>query len=99
MITQALKVKMILAATGLSARQASRLLGVSEGSVRAWALGARAVPYGALERLSDYYAFMRRWADEHSQPIDDLTTDEELLQQGFYSVASYRIAAAMIVFK
>ena len=91
-----LKIKILLAATGLSSRQAGNLLGVSPDSVKSWLTGRRNAPDSAVDALCDYYEQMLRWADEKSWPVPDVATDDEAMKEGFYSVASYRIAASKV---
>ena len=91
-----LKIKILLAATGLSSRQAGNLLGVSPESVQSWAVGRRNAPDSAVDALCEYYDFMIRWANAQSWPVPDMTTDDEAMREGFYSVCSYRIAASKV---
>lgn len=93
-----LKLKSLLAATGLSSRQAGNLLGVSADSVKSWLTGRRSIPSSAIDGLCEYYEFMNRWAEGRSWPAPDITTDEEALREGFHSVASYRIATSKVFF-
>lgn len=93
-----LKIKILLAATGLSSRQAGNLLGVSVDSVKSWLTGRRNAPASAIDGLYEYYEFMIRWADGRSWPVPDIETDDEAIREGFYSVASYRIAASKVFF-
>lgn len=94
-----MKIKILLAATGLSSRHAGKLLGVSAESVTSWAIGRRTVPASAIDELCEYYEFMIRWAIEQSWPVPDITTDEDAMRNGFYSVTSYRIAASKVFFE
>lgn len=94
-----MKIKILLAATGLSYRQAGNMLGVSTVSVKSWLSGRRNVPPLVIDRLYEYYDFMMRWADEQIWPVPDIETDEDALRNGFYSVASYRIAASKVFFE
>ena len=91
-----LKIKILLAATGLSSRQAGNLLGAPANSVKSWAIGRRKAPDSAVDALCDYYEQMMRWADAQSWPVPDVATDDEAMKLGFYSVASYRIAASKV---
>ena len=93
---KSVKLKILMAATGLCARQAAALLNVSEPTVRAWCYGQRKVPDDAIEGLHEYYENMMEWASQHSWPVPDVTTEEEARSQGFHSVSSYRIAAGKV---
>lgn len=94
----AVKLKFLLAATGLSSKQAGELLGFSAMSVRFWCMGTRTVPPGVIDTLCEYHDRMRDWATEQTWPVPDVETDEEARQLGFLGVGSYRIAAAMVFF-
>lgn len=91
-----LKIKILLAATGLSSRQAGNFLGVPADSVKSWSMGRRNAPDSAIDALCQYYDFMIRWANAQSWPVPDISTDDEAIREGFYSVFSYRIAASKV---
>lgn len=94
----AVKLKFLLAATGLSSKQAGELLGFSAMSVRFWCMGTRTVPPGVIDALCEYYDRMRDWAVAQRWPVRDVETDEEAREHGFLGVNSYRIAASMVFF-
>lgn len=93
---ESVKIKFLLAATGLSSRQAGELLGFSQITVKLWCSGDRVVPSGVIDSLRDYYDRMRDWAAEQSWPVPDVATDSEARKHGFMGVSSYRIAASMV---
>lgn len=92
------KIKYLLAATGLSLRQAGELLGYRPISVRSWCSGVRTPPPGVIDTLCKYHDRMRDWAAAQRWPVRDVDTDEEAREHGFLGVNSYRIAASMVFF-
>ncbi|MCL1512074.1 XRE family transcriptional regulator [Parasaccharibacter sp. TMW 2.1884] len=92
------KIKFLLAATGLSLRQAGELLRFSTVAVKSWCAGIRTVPPGVIDTLCEYHDRMRDWAAGQQWPVPDVKTDEEAREHGFLGVNSYRIAASMVFF-